>query len=161
MHFFAHTGLLAKERILCCQFSHVTSKITDWWFSRRYANLASAASKSDGLAVLGVFFHIQRGDNQAWSDLLTSLEKLKEAHQTVESYLGVPLRSFVPSNPEDFYRYSGSLTTPGCFESVTWTVFSHSLPISESQMSFFRSLEDGLQQPLVNNFRPVQPLNER
>ena len=128
----------------------------------RYKNLASAASKSDGLAVLGVFFHIQRGDNEAWSDLLTSLEKLKGPHQTVESNLnGLPLESFVPSNPEDFYRYSGSLTTPGCFESVTWTVFSHSLPISESQMSFFRSLEDGQQQPLVNNFRPVQPLNER
>ena len=112
--------------------------------------------------MLGVFFHIQRGDNEAWSDLLTSLEKLKGPHQTVESNLnGLPLESFVPSNPEDFYRYSGSLTTPGCFESVTWTVFSHSLPISESQMSFFRSLEDGQQQPLVNNFRPVQPLNER
>ena len=127
----------------------------------RYPSLASAASKKDGLAVLGVFFHIQRGDNEVWRDLLTSLEKLRSPHQTVESYLELPLKSLVPSYPEDFYRYEGSLTTPGCFESVTWTVFRHSLPISESQMSFFRSLEDGLQQPLVNNFRPVQPLNER
>ena len=82
----------------------------------RYKNLVSAASKADGLAVLGVSFHIERGDNEAWSDLLTSLEKLRgreRSHQTVESYLKLSLKTFVPSNPEDFYRYSGSLTTPG------------------------------------------------
>ena len=34
-----------------------------------------------------------------------------------------------------FYRYSGSLTTPGCYESVTWTVFEDVLPVSASQVS--------------------------
>ena len=66
-----------------------------------------------------------------------------------------------------FYREkSGSLTTPGCFESVTWTVFEESLAISEGQMTFFRDLltspdEEGKQRHLVDNFRPVQPRNQR
>ena len=35
----------------------------------------------------------------------------------------------------EFYRYSGSLTTPGCFESVTWTVFEKVLKVSAAQVS--------------------------
>ena len=35
-----------------------------------------------------------------------------------------------------FFRYSGSLTTPGCFESVTWTVFEESVKISQTQVYY-------------------------
>ena len=87
---------------------------------------------------------------------LTEVKNPKE--QTIISSLS--LKDFLPTGAasQHFYRYAGSLTTPPCFESVTWTVFHEPLSISEAQMSFFRSLslKDG--NPMVNNFRPVQPL---
>lgn len=35
---------------------------------------------------------------------------------------------------DKYYRYKGSLTTPPCYESVTWTMFEQTIPISESQV---------------------------
>lgn len=45
-----------------------------------------------------------------------------------------PLNQLLPNNTRDFYRYSGSLTTPPCYNSVIWTVFKHPITISQLQV---------------------------
>ena len=35
-----------------------------------------------------------------------------------------------------FFRYAGSLTIPGCYESVTWTVFEDKLDIKQDEVWF-------------------------
>ncbi len=207
----------------------------------RYDSLAQAATRPDGLAVLGVFFRIERGDNPEWFGLTKAIRGLFEAKTKTKNSprVSTSLDSFLPQNRrEDFYRYSGtyatskrkdwalsslcfcynqwkqkpakandfpyefhmcaarasnmifnslnierknqdrglfifgltlipgSLTTPGCYESVTWTVFDEAIPISEGQMTFFRGLaasEDakGKSTPLSDNFRPIQQRNSR
>ena len=141
-------------------------------------------AKPDGLAVLSILVRLQRGNNQIWKNIFSLFENIQqpekpsmlskssqyeEKEEEKEGEVGsqkkslseLSLASFMPLESTDFYRYNGSLTTPGCSESVIWTVFRHQLFISEGQMSFFRSLKDSLGQPLVNNFRPVQQLHHR
>ena len=60
---------------------------------------------------------------------------------------------------DTYYRYNGSLTTPGCFESVQWTVFTKPLKVTHETaakmalMSRSTSFED--------NWRHTQALNAR
>lgn len=43
----------------------------------------------------------------------------------------------LPKDRSNFYRYEGSLTTPGCQQSVIWTVLAEKLTVSESQVIFY------------------------
>lgn len=108
-----------------------------------------------------------------------------------ESYIPIPipLEDLIPDDPSTFFRYDGSLTTPECNESVIWTVFQTPISISERQVKStrietnalcvnllryfyclflpFMQLEklkevfDTHNHPLVDNYRPVQPLSNR
>lgn len=47
-----------------------------------------------------------------------------------------PLASLLPgpSGLSRYYRYSGSVTTPGCEPAVLWTVFEDTVPIGRAQV---------------------------
>jgi len=45
-----------------------------------------------------------------------------------------------------YWTYKGSLTTPGCNEAVTWSVFQRALPVAQVQVNAFASI-------IKNNFR--------
>jgi carbonic anhydrase len=59
-------------------------------------------------------------------------------------------------NPAYYYTYPGSLTTPGCRQTVTWHVLRNIQTASGAQLQALRS-------PFSQfpNSRPVQPLNNR
>ena len=123
--------------------------------------MSQAMDKPDGLAVFATFYQIEQGDSDVWSDFTSKLQQIQEPKEEITNFSGLTLATFMPPETAKFYRYKGSLTTPDCFESVTWTVFHQSLSISEDQMSSFRALNDGQGQPIFNNFRPLQPLHGR
>ena len=64
------------------------------------------------------------------------------------------IKSILPKDP-DYYRFSGSLTTPPCSEGVRWLVMKHYSHISAAQTKEFLDLFHH-----ANN-RPVQPINAR
>lgn len=138
-------------------------------YNEKYGDLSNAASKErDGLAVLGFWFEVSTKDNNALLPLIEQLSHVKTQGSSVV-LSGVNLGQLLPIHDDyiesHYFRYSGSLTTPPCFQSVIWTVFHHPVPISEQQLQMFRALHED-QQPdsehyLINNFRPVQPLNGR
>ena len=56
----------------------------------------------------------------------------------VGSTVNIPafkLSDLLPANTSKFYRYPGSLTTPDCYESVAWTVFSEPIKVSSAQVN--------------------------
>ena len=42
--------------------------------------------------------------------------------------------TLLPPVTSEYYRYVGSLTTPPCAETVTWTVFKNQQKISKTQV---------------------------
>ncbi|MEQ2171726.1 hypothetical protein GOODEAATRI_013738 [Goodea atripinnis] len=75
----------------------------------------------------------------------------------------ISLAQLIPpeQNLTSYYRYRGSLTTPGCTEAVVWTVFENPIPLSMEQLRAFSKVQFRDSKLMVNNFRPIQPLNGR
>ena len=100
-------------------------------------------------------------DNPAFEPVTSMMDHV--LHEGNEWQLNdtLSLRDLLPASTSKFYRYTGSLTTPGCNEIVVWTVFDAPIYISDRQLARFRILisEDG--DTLVNNYRPAQPLMGR
>uniref|UniRef100_A0A7M4EUH5 Carbonic anhydrase n=1 Tax=Crocodylus porosus TaxID=8502 RepID=A0A7M4EUH5_CROPO len=109
---------------------------------------AEAVKHKDGLAVLGAVSNkpvpTPVPDR---SSLLVFLGKKVQMEP-------LALKSLIPheKNLTRYYRYAGSLTTPGCNEAVVWTVQAFPTTV------FFST---NLSLPMMDNFRPIQPLGNR
>uniref|UniRef100_A0A1A8KHL7 Carbonic anhydrase n=1 Tax=Nothobranchius kuhntae TaxID=321403 RepID=A0A1A8KHL7_NOTKU len=131
-------------------------------WNTKYASFSEAASKPDGLAVVGVFLKIG-AKNANLQKLLDSFDAIKTKGKQTS------LANFDPATllPTclDYWTYDGSLTTPPLLESVTWIVLRDPISVSPEQMAKFRSLlfsaEGEAKCCMVDNYRPPQPLKSR
>ncbi|XP_078456154.1 carbonic anhydrase 14-like [Lampetra fluviatilis] len=132
----------------------------------KYKSMDEAMKKVDGLAVLGVLVEVGPRDNEVFTVLMKELGKVKySGQQTVVQAFS--LLSLLPKELGHFFRYNGSLTTPGCDETVTWTLLHKPIEVSVAQLT---TLTTGLTSTeasapvastLENNFRFPQPLGQR
>ncbi|WP_149807055.1 carbonic anhydrase family protein, partial [Salmonella enterica] len=103
------------------------------------------------LAVVAVMFEPGRANaalSLAWQGLPA---KAGESHGLKEPGSAEQL---LPAK-RDYYRFSGSLTTPPCSEGVRWLVMKEPVQVSQAQIDAFKAV---MHHP---NNRPVQPLNGR
>ncbi|XP_028400604.1 carbonic anhydrase-like [Dendronephthya gigantea] len=128
-------------------------------YDSKYASLAIAAPKFDGLAVLGVFIAV--GNNNPTFDKFLNFATNVTQNGSSVDIAPFKMEDLLPENKNSLYRYRGSLTTPPCYESIAWTVFDQKIQISEAQLAKFRTLKDSHGKTLQNNFRPPQALNGR
>ncbi|XP_059505013.1 carbonic anhydrase 14 isoform X2 [Stegostoma tigrinum] len=128
-------------------------------FAAKYESLANAAQEADGLAVLAILFQVGAQDNKNYKHIF---DKLQDAVEGATIKIpGFDINTLLPSQLYRFFRYNGSLTTPPCFQTVTWTVFNETVLISQVQLDKLKtSLKTG-HRTLDSNFRQVQPLNRR
>ncbi|KAJ8280834.1 hypothetical protein GJAV_G00059650 [Gymnothorax javanicus] len=129
---------------------------------QEYSSLVEALRDPAGVAVLGFFYETSRSVNKNYEPIIRSLQKIKQSGSST-MLSNLTLEMLIPSqkNLSTYYRYQGSLTTPGCFEAVVWTVFEHPIPLSKEQISAFSTLQFSNGEPMTGTFRPVQPLNSR
>ncbi|KAM8797267.1 carbonic anhydrase 4 [Eudromia elegans] len=127
------------------------------------SDIIEAKKNENGIAVLAFFIEVGE-ENKKYASLINELDNVKNKGN-VGQMDPLPLFSLLP-NEEDlakYYRYTGSLTTPDCHEGVIWTVFEKPVALSLAQVSQFSVLHfgDNKSTNMVENFRPVQPLNDR
>ncbi|TRY53661.1 hypothetical protein DNTS_008662 [Danionella cerebrum] len=141
--------------------THYPAEIHVVHYNSKYANLSDAASKADGLAVLAGFIGIGLHENEEYEKILSALTEISTGESFTE-IAGFNVRHLLPSSLERFYRYNGSLTTPPCFQTVSWTLFNHSITVSRRQLA---ALEETLKiehnKRLSKNFRAPQLLHGR
>uniref|UniRef100_A0A8C6S9P5 Carbonic anhydrase n=1 Tax=Neogobius melanostomus TaxID=47308 RepID=A0A8C6S9P5_9GOBI len=120
-----------------------------------YTDLTTALSDPEGVAVLGFFYEKSNSANRKYEPIISSLQHIKI--QLICAFVSDANTSLSPLSLAHYYRYKGSLTTPGCTESVVWTVFENPIPLSSEQLRAFSDLKFQDGKPMVDSFRPVQP----
>ncbi|XP_051972246.1 carbonic anhydrase 14 isoform X2 [Xyrauchen texanus] len=140
---------------------HFPAEIHVVHYNSKYANLSEAASKADGLAVLGGFIGVGLHENDNYEKILSALTDISTEESNTE-IPGFDIRHLLPNSLDRFYRYNGSLTTPPCFQTVSWTLFNDTITVSRRQLA---ALEDTLKTEhnklLSKNFRVPQFLHGR
>ncbi|XP_059142583.1 carbonic anhydrase 12-like, partial [Physella acuta] len=106
-------------------------------------------------------FQVSSRDNVPFNNITNYLKSIKDPDTSV-TIPSFPINSILPSRRSDLYRYHGSLTTPGCHETVIWSVFKDTIKVSSRQLALFRTLvshetdSNGNPLPMVDNNRPIQ-----
>lgn len=125
-------------------------------------SLTKATEEKKGIAVLGILFHVTETPNPMIEKLLVNSGNIfNTTGQNLSYKEKLLLSDFLPNRLESFFRYDGSLTTPGCGEAVVWTVFEKSIGISNDQLERFKNVHDTEGHELTHNYRHLQPLNSR
>ncbi|KAA0201285.1 carbonic anhydrase alpha, 11-like [Hyalella azteca] len=132
--------------------------------SQLYPNLTVAASHVYGVLAVSVLIQLGDRTSPALATILEGLHKVTFGGSRV-SVKPLRLSDLLPSHSH-YLTYEGSLTEPGCHETVTWVLPNKPLYISFSQMRSLRELRQGpslhhRNAPLGNNFRPLQPSHHR
>ncbi|XP_029035129.2 carbonic anhydrase 1 isoform X2 [Osmia bicornis bicornis] len=131
-------------------------------YSNKYNNTSMAAQYDKGIAVVATLFELSNEDNMDIMPIIKATELVSKGVGKTTELKGTKVIPFLflPKDHTTYYHYDGSLTTPGCQESVMWFILSEKLSISEPQLNVFKNVgtENGT---LSFNYRPTQPLEER
>lgn len=118
---------------------------------------------SDQLAVVGIFFDRMAG-GEAENPFIESLQVDRLSSEEAVRVREIPLRQLAQQmSTSKIYNYEGSLTTPGCAETVNWIVLDDPQPISTRQLEAFQSLwsNNSAFAGGKGNNRVTMPLNGR
>jgi carbonic anhydrase len=108
------------------------------------------ANAAGALAVIGVMLAPGR-TNGTFSKIVATMPQ-KEG-PPIPADPAINPNSFLPTSRR-YYRYSGSLTTPPCSETVDWLLFMEPVQVPEGDIARFSQL-------FPMNARPVQKLQRR
>ncbi|XP_076025091.1 carbonic anhydrase IV c [Genypterus blacodes] len=128
-----------------------------------YGSLTEAEHDMAGIALLAFLFEETSDDNPILDTIIAALGRVKNNGSTtvIQDFR---ISDLVPSEKDlhSYYRYVGSMTTPGCEQAVAWTVFHKMLSISNRQLvAIAQQCRFWTGQPMTDIFRPTQPVDGR
>ncbi|XP_054162190.1 carbonic anhydrase 2-like [Oppia nitens] len=137
-------------------------------YNQKYGNFQDAVTQSDGLVVASVLMALTYNPNNNLDWLIGAVKHINPYNSTVyiSSNSNFYLDNLLPRDRRSVFRYRGSLTTPPCYESVTWLVFETPINICRDQLNQFRQLREKSTNnesghPLLDNRRSIQSNNDR
>ncbi|KAM3718761.1 putative carbonic anhydrase-like protein [Dirofilaria immitis] len=161
-HVVIHFGLVASDER---GSEHTIDRIQLLAYNTDlYANFTEAMSQSRGLLAISIIVDLGVVSN-------TELRRLTVASQSI-TYKGTKtiLRRFnaygLLPQTQDYITYEGSLTFPGCFETVTWVIMNNPIYITKEDLQIWNDLQQTETKQLSPilmspNYRPLKPLNGR
>ncbi|KAG9351838.1 hypothetical protein JZ751_023089 [Albula glossodonta] len=129
----------------------------------KYGSLEEAENDTSGIALLAFFFEETAEENVHFNVVKEALGRVRYTGNS-STVRVLRLGDIIPATHDlrGYYRYAGSMTTPGCDQAVVWTVFHRTIPISHNQLvTVSRELDFWTGKPMADIFRPVQRLNGR
>jgi carbonic anhydrase len=110
------------------------------------------ADQDGNLAVVGVLMTEGPKDNPTIAKLWAQMPGKAGDKNKLDAK--ITASDLLPKS-KNYYRYSGSLTTPPCSEGVRWYVMKQPITVSKAQIEQFSKV---MEHP---NNRPIQPVNAR
>ncbi|XP_033287505.1 carbonic anhydrase 4 isoform X1 [Orcinus orca] len=119
----------------------------------------------DEIAVLA--FMVEAGsENVNFQPLVQALSDIPNPNMNTMLKDNISLFDLLPKKEKlrHYFRYPGSLTTPGCDEKVVWTVFQEPIQLHKDQiLAFSQKLyyDNEKKLKMTDNVRPLQPRGQR
>ncbi|KAK6244521.1 hypothetical protein QUC31_010930 [Theobroma cacao] len=118
-------------------------------------------AEDNSLAVVAILY-LEDDADPFISKLKDGLDKLAKEHCKADEIAEIPIGTMDPKqlkrSSRKYYRYVGSLTTPPCSESVTWSILGKVRSISKEQIA---ALQTPVKSDCKKNARPCQAMNGR
>jgi len=134
-------------------------------YNTKYGYFGEAVDKPDGLGVFCIFIKIGDEEHSEFKKITDKMASIKVKGETSTLESDLDPTKLLPEGLEEYLTYHGSLTTPPCFEAVTFMIFNtKTITISKDQIVAMRSLLTGTEDGcdcMLENFRPVCPQGER
>ncbi|XP_054366897.1 carbonic anhydrase 4 isoform X2 [Mirounga angustirostris] len=109
---------------------------------------------------------VRSEENDGFQPLVEALSHVPRPSMNTTMKESISLFDLLPKKEKlrHYYRYLGSLTTPGCQETVVWTVFQERIQLHRDQIvTFSKKLYYDKEQTLrmTDNVRPLQDQGQR
>ncbi|XP_039111928.1 carbonic anhydrase 4 [Hyaena hyaena] len=129
-------------------------------------NEKQAQDPKDEIAVLAFFVEAGSEENHGFQPLVEALSYVPRPNMNTTMNDSISLFDLLPKKEtlRHYFRYLGSLTTPGCDEKVVWTVFQEHIKLHKEQIAAFsKKLYYDSEQKLkmTDNVRPLQRQGQR
>ncbi|XP_045515748.1 putative carbonic anhydrase 5 [Pieris brassicae] len=119
--------------------------------------LDEALQRPDGLSVIAILCQVNSGgaSDYALGEIERYFPKLAERNSVYPEPAVLDFTRLFSPEPQSFYTYHGSLTTPNCQEVVTWVVMDRPLIISDTQYKQISRVDVGR----IDNYRSLQAVD--